>query len=574
MAKITDLKSLETWLKRRKPEVAVVIAVRAALRVLPFISEYWQNTTPPEQTIPNVLAVFRIQLVGLAFVRSSDQRAKSVIGKMAVAAARKFKTGGYHGASAAAALYALIADPAALDPNVVKEISRIAPTFLSDEESDDPGALLAFGNALDSIHRVKIDEDQLPESFWSSASRDASILEGNEQYSSVFKLPLWVDAKLPAEAQQDWQKLQAFFNSDAKTWGFWRDWYQKVLDGQFQNPELLYDIALLPESDWKAGPAVIAERIAGLQAKYLSAATPLAEVLRLREGTELIYAEPAPMPTENPLAQLLDMIRDALADAIDPAGNKLREQDATTTILRRMLDKYSTVPWRVHQDCIRAREALENEIKAGSLPGDDTLIEALRRTLIDVPISIRTAIPAVKAQHAAELLTRFEELPKERKEEVLDGANALPAISEKEFGEAVTEASETLAEAQNAESAKVAIYNLAGWITRSFDLLKTGGMSTANKVVDGTIAATLAVAINALAYSYRIPPYQDVRTVAPTSITASPSHPSKSMETPKSSAGNSVKNEPPKPLDNKPKPPSEPTLPNADRPRSPKSKGR
>ena len=69
------------------------------------------------------------------------------------------------------------------------------------------------------------------------------------------RAPLWPDRANPL--QDRWDAVTARLRDDPPPggpWGFWRDWYQGLLDGTPMDPDLLRDIALIDPKHWNAGP--------------------------------------------------------------------------------------------------------------------------------------------------------------------------------------------------------------------------------------------------------------------------------------------------------------------------------
>ena len=78
-------------------------------------------------------------------------------------------------------------------------------------------------------------------------------------------MPLW-SVPPPAWIASALNSTRAHWQSDPAH-AFWRRWYDAAVAGTPLNWELQRDIALISDEDWQAGPKVVAERIAEIEAK-------------------------------------------------------------------------------------------------------------------------------------------------------------------------------------------------------------------------------------------------------------------------------------------------------------------
>lgn len=489
----------------RDDGAASAIAARAALRVLPLSARNFFDDEAAGSKVSTLFPTIRANLVAavranlkIGFSSSNaDERAHQAVSSAVSAEAENAIEAGAYAAREAI-------DHAALMSGI-----SIPADFIYDQVNCIYSVEMA-ARALEHVEAVH--------AFWLAIENECSMFDADKSNEVVMSAPIWFGSQIPRNVSTKWQEIDQLFADDPATWSFWRDWYQRVLDGAYQNQKLLYDIAVLPNADWEKGPEHIAALIRNLQAKHLAAATPIAEEIKVRESTGLIYAVPVAMPRADRLETILDQIGDALGDALGVNNNGLREQDLVTEILRRTLTKYRAVPWRVHQDCVRALEALETEIRAGNLPAGDPRIEALRRTLVDSALGIRSAIPEVKEQYAAELQTKFEELPDEPRAQVVIAVRYTIDLAEVEFATDARDDSALIEKRVASLEQKDALYRQSGRLSRIAIMTTVGGIAfgasaaLSYSVIDQGVAA--------LFYSYRWGQYQDVPLPPP--VTARP----------------------------------------------------
>jgi len=223
-----DEKSAEAWLKDKPREVQLAFAARGALRWLAALGLL------KERHLRKGSLVFLrgcLTLIVATIDKSSDV-------KVAVDAAARFR--GYPDSistriAALRDVFSISASEAAIAGTVTSAI-RFA---------------LALAN---SRNKPEIIEDvaTLASIDIAASSKDANSLdsEGSEQ---VFRHPLWSGASTQKGQALSISALIAFWDSHPTTWGFWRDWYQGMLDGKPMDWELQKRVALIPDDDWKKG---------------------------------------------------------------------------------------------------------------------------------------------------------------------------------------------------------------------------------------------------------------------------------------------------------------------------------
>ncbi|ARE41870.1 hypothetical protein RGUI_3729 [Rhodovulum sp. P5] len=242
MVEITDYESAEAWLKDKSRAVQVAFAARCALRALPGIG--WAD----DATLGDIaLPVMRAMLIpGVAGTCPTPE-----IRQASAAAAHSASAAHFSAAfSAASAAYAADSAASAAAHSAAASASAAAHSAAAAAHS-------AADSAAFSAHSAA----------FSAASEDATSLDP-AGLQALFVTPLWPVAPMPEGLSEGFAKLRAFWDADPDTWGFWRDWYQGMLDGQPMDWALQEKIALIPKEDWEKGAAHVAGVIAEIRARF------------------------------------------------------------------------------------------------------------------------------------------------------------------------------------------------------------------------------------------------------------------------------------------------------------------
>ncbi len=268
---IQDKKSLEAWLKDQPREVAVAIASRAALRVMPVWAAYCLTEYAHERDL-TALPNLRLNLISsVALVSPTDD-----IRRAAFAAARAYAAAAAIDAVAAYAARAARAAVAATD--ATDTFASDAATAATDAFASGAASAAAFA-ATDAARAVAFAAGDV----WHSIRLDAGTVE---EGGDCLSLPLWPDGN-PLE--DSWKKVRADWSWASSPYSFWLRWYHGLLTGTPMMPDLLYRIGLIPNDIWDAGAEAVAEEIARIEEQF-----------RLLEETRALKAELAELRKVGP----------------------------------------------------------------------------------------------------------------------------------------------------------------------------------------------------------------------------------------------------------------------------------
>lgn len=203
------------------------------------------------------------------------------------------------------------------DVLIEHEVNGLAPSLVADSEKnlylsvDDTNEETSVGGTL----------------FWKAIQSDCqAILDGIE----TWKRQLWVGAQ---PFQNVWREIKT-----NGRWSFWIDWYEKVLNGQPQDWDLLQAI-VDADIDW-GGPAEEVNRaIQQVEREYL-----LDTVERLKEETSRVIAASGTLPNRghNNPPELIETDEDAKSAMtfiwadLNDAERELDQDEADPMALKRI----------------------------------------------------------------------------------------------------------------------------------------------------------------------------------------------------------------------------------------------
>ncbi len=243
-AEITDQETLEKWLKDQPSDVAVVIAARSALRVLPLLAAEFDagNHRPDEKIRADlILSVFRAVAVSWFGAVSPNQETEFRI---------------------AASDAAFAVDEAKLDaaaPAFSVSSSAAFAAFAASDAADaafavDPAdaAFIAFTAAADAF-------------IWDLVQHDVDLFEKPQPApAQVAFQALWSE-DIPEDIAEHWNALKKHLLDADEGWQVWTEWYDARLAGGWTHPKLDEKTnseietarVLIDKKLWQQGPVAV-----------------------------------------------------------------------------------------------------------------------------------------------------------------------------------------------------------------------------------------------------------------------------------------------------------------------------
>lgn len=224
---------LEAWLQGRPREVAIALAARSALRVLPLLSRSKEREGFRSNI---VLPVFRSASLSWSATKDAAHEPGSTIMDATTFAEVDVTTMD----AARAAAFALAA--------ITVDLKRTVTFAAAAADS----AAKAFTVAA-SIPFVRGAANAIV-AFWPAVSDDATRLGGGAAASAIAGLPLWLD-RPPVEWL--WRDLKAYLLAAGEDWEVWTDWYEDRLQGRVRDEKRELAYVQIENALWDQGPAVV-----------------------------------------------------------------------------------------------------------------------------------------------------------------------------------------------------------------------------------------------------------------------------------------------------------------------------
>jgi len=223
------------WLKQQSQEMCIIIAVRVALRVLPFVT---RREKPGPQDARLSLVVMRTILISAVAAKMPEFNFRAAASNSATAAQNLAQFTDQERGAIGVCGAGDAARVAVRSGFTVTDTTGFARTALS----------AVFAHDEENEYRVGYSDTQ-------------------KNFNALFQSPIWSE---PAEP--DWlvSKLgnRVDHLNSGSEWSFWREWYQGFLDGKPLDWELQKEIALIPDADWEKGPEWIAGLIEEIRREF------------------------------------------------------------------------------------------------------------------------------------------------------------------------------------------------------------------------------------------------------------------------------------------------------------------
>lgn len=246
----------------------------------------------------------------------------------------------------------------------------------------------------------------------------------------------------------DWERVR-LDDLEAEDWGVWTDWYDRRLRGDPPNEALEIERVTSPHIPWGQGPKLANRALREIEEKHrLIEKLRPAQLPRVNPETGEIGREPLaerPPVKENftPADAVLnhaDALREIMAwQRAQPSwAQEYRFLDFQFTRLLRLLDQSPLHPDRIHDACEATVRLLDGQIDKEAV-SDSAETAQLRMAFDDAARDIRFHYPDLAATHAARAGTTAPRTDEARREQLAEAVQALSAILEKEYAEALRE---------------------------------------------------------------------------------------------------------------------------------------
>lgn len=234
---LVDFKSaedFEKWLEGKPREVAIALAARAALRVLPGVTIDARRDFKGDLPAVVVLPVFRATAVSWAAAKyPAHERDLSIAAFVAASAAQ---------------------DAAAQADSAVTRAARFAAAAVNSS-----GFYAAKTAGIAATHAAAY--RAAASVFWVALSRDAARIDEGVATSAVASCPLWPGGPLvpnqPDELGDLWQEMKETLIAANQDWDVWINWYEDRLEGRVRDEDCELAYVLSDDALWKQGPAVV-----------------------------------------------------------------------------------------------------------------------------------------------------------------------------------------------------------------------------------------------------------------------------------------------------------------------------
>lgn len=259
-----DEKELETWLKTRSREDAILIAQRAALRVWPVWGASRQRNAQPESDW-HYLTVSRCFLTaGVARMFRMPELNEAYDNAVVQATAAAYAAAFANNRAAALAAHSAATRGAAT------RYANARAASLADESY-----VAAAAASYSDARRAAI---------WSNTEQDVLLLQSR---GDLLRAQLWHSDVPVFILELEQIALETLARETGNRNSFWHQWYESAKRDEWLDWELQKAVALLSEDIWKLPPSEVDREIAKIEAEFATRVT-FSSVIDATPNSEVI----------------------------------------------------------------------------------------------------------------------------------------------------------------------------------------------------------------------------------------------------------------------------------------------
>ncbi len=241
--KIGDAFSLDAWLSAQTRETAIVMAVRAALRVAPLAARITRKGLSPQQQreLTHLAgAIFRALASARVSVLDPD--------RIFVSAARNAA-----GAASDSSVVAIVAAEVARAAMFATSAAANSAAAAAAANPQTPGAAAAAVRAfVEAFKSADLSASDAEVAAWNQIRVDIEAIQ-RDGIRAHLEAPLWRQHE-PTWVQFAVESLQAALPGD-EDWDVWFGWYNQRLRGGSRGGDYELVFASVPQEEWDKGPA-------------------------------------------------------------------------------------------------------------------------------------------------------------------------------------------------------------------------------------------------------------------------------------------------------------------------------
>ena len=229
MAMIRSKDQLANWLGDKSREVGLMIAARAALRVMPLSSEQIDTN--------RILAIFHALAASWLIARNPDLNLDNEL------SAAKLDLDYRHWGN-----------------EFISSTSYLGAAYLAVKNALAASEDYHAGSVVDAAYSV--------DAAWSSVSEDCEAIEAGADPASLAARPLWLSRKSDWSVEL-WNDLKRKLLTRNEHWEVWTDWYEAKLRGDASDEQIeMARVREIKNNEWERGPLVVNARIKEIITKH------------------------------------------------------------------------------------------------------------------------------------------------------------------------------------------------------------------------------------------------------------------------------------------------------------------